>query len=308
MPEISYASHHGAHDMYSSCLLLQMTLDEDDFPNFLKNVSAPHAGVLYPKVSLTLATPMNEVFCKLIGAALWQFYINLLKLCESEEPELVHQARIGWRRFRGTCRLLRTVKELPEPPATGPMQVILEQLRALREIHVTRYEILPRINANNKDFSSLSQALEAEAHVRLDVLRHLLQDAYIGNHLWQHAVWLMQLKERSYPKPSRAFVSQSRAPWIKKQVAKIHQAFEHAKANRTNATSQHRARIWAKRLRYAVDDFEGLLPHTANKWRADATQTQDKFGKQRDLQMAAILAERHGAKHIARQIRSLVKE
>ncbi len=306
MSRIRDACNHDAHDIYSSCLLLQITFDENDVTDVLKNVASPHKGVLYPKSSFNSATQINEIPWKLVCASLWQFYANLCMLCELEETELVHQARIGWRRYRGTCRLLRTIEKLPEPPHTGPMQIILEQLRALREIHVTRYEILPRIPCDSKEWNSLSKALETDAHVRLDVLRTLLHSAQIGRILWQHVFWLMQLKDGSHSTPFHEQERDLPAPWIKQQVTKIHHKFKHAIAHRTDAASQHRARIWAKRLRYTIVDFERLLPRSVQSWRKAATKVQEKFGDQRDMQIAARLAEHHGAKKIAKQIRSLI--
>jgi CHAD domain-containing protein len=305
MPKIFYTSNHDAHDIYSSCLLLQMTFNKDDLTDILKNFASSHKGVLYPNSRFNTATQINEIPWKLVRAALWQFYANLCMLCESEETELVHQARIGWRRFRGTCRLLRTMGELPEPPQTGPMQIMLEQLRALREIHVTRFEILPRIPCNSKEWQSLSTALETDAHVRLNALRTLLQDAQIGSILWQYVLWLIQLRDDSHLTPSHKQEQVLPAPWIKQQVTKIHLEFQRAFAHRKDAASQHRARIWAKRLRYTLEDFEGLLPRSVQSWSKAVTKVQEKFGDQRDTHMAARLAERHGAKKIAKQIRSL---
>jgi CHAD domain-containing protein len=288
MSEISEAMSLDAHDVYNAYVLLCMAGDDD----------AP-LGVDYVPAGFDRNTQINVVPWQLVRAALGQFYGNLLRLCDSDSVELVHHARIGWRRLRSSCRLLRRFHDLPEPPPTGPLLLLLEQLRALRECHVARYDILPHMASDSQAWHAFAEALDTEARTRLKVVRVLLEDPAVGQTLWKHVVWLGQLRDHARASPSQPQKPQAIATWATHQVEKIHRAFERAQSQCQDVQTQHQARIWAKRLRYAVEDFEGVLPQTAIKWHKAAAKAQAEFGAQRDLQTTANLAKRHGAPKLA---------
>jgi CHAD domain-containing protein len=261
-------------------------------------------GVIYVPAGFDAQTQLDEVPWQLVRAALWQFHANLQLLSASDNPELVHQARIGWRHLRSTCRLLRKFPHLPKPPSTAPLRAMLVQLGALRECHVARYEVLPLLPSQSKAWHRFAKGLETDAQARLQVLRDELQEDRVGQTFGKQVVWLTQLKQYSRPSHAHAAKPASPARWAKHLVAKIHRQFERAQKQCKDAETQHQARIWAKRLRYAIEDFEGLLPPSATAWHKAATKAQAQFGAQRDLQITADLATRHGAHHIAQKIRT----
>ena len=60
----------------------------------------------------------------------------------------------------------------------------------------------------------------------------------------------------------------------------------------TQAQSQHRARILAKRLRYNIEALCPLLPARTQRWLQQASGVQAGIGASRDLLQAGVLAQR----------------
>ncbi|MDD2545595.1 MAG: inorganic triphosphatase, partial [Burkholderiaceae bacterium] len=66
-----------------------------------------------------------------LGEMLGQFGANLYLLATEDDPEVVHQARVGWRRFRSALRLFRPLLNPPDPRLWQGLQPLLERLGAL---------------------------------------------------------------------------------------------------------------------------------------------------------------------------------
>ena len=74
----------------------------------------------------------------------------------------------------------------------------------------------------------------------------------------------------------------------------MHQRLESAlEADEGSVLSQHRIRIQAKRLRYAVEALRGVLPDKrSRRWLSQASELQAAIGDSRDLVQAGLLAAR----------------
>ncbi|WP_010110379.1 CHAD domain-containing protein, partial [Verminephrobacter aporrectodeae] len=68
-----------------------------------------------------------------------------------------------------------------------------------------------------------------------------------------------------------------------------------AEAAHGGLDAQHRARILAKRLRYASEALAPLLPGRERRRHAQALAWQNRLGATRDTVQAALLAGQHGA-------------
>jgi inorganic triphosphatase YgiF len=73
-----------------------------------------------------------------------QFTTNLNTLRHSDDPKLVHQARVGWRRFRSALRLFKPVLSVERMPSWEGLQPLLMTLSELRDVDVARLETLPQ--------------------------------------------------------------------------------------------------------------------------------------------------------------------
>lgn len=314
MTPSSDAHHPDVHDIHTAFLLLDMACGEGR-PRRGDFLTALPSGLAYVSPPMDDLSVAGNLPWQLVAAALWQTYANLLLMLDSDDPEFVHQARVGWRRLRGTFRLLKTISGLPRLPDMTPLQPLLEALRELRDIDVARLQVLPRMvhrfsrdtSDDNNGVHELITALEADAQARRMLLRALLQEASIGEALWQLVLWAQRLHESTMASSALTHDPAALHEWAQHEVGRIHRKFEQAKSRSKDLETRHRTRIWAKRLRYAIEDLQDLLDDAAKKWRKQAAQAQSSLGDERDVLMAAELAEQHGALDLAGEIRRLAR-
>uniref|UniRef100_UPI000C323B46 CYTH and CHAD domain-containing protein n=1 Tax=Macromonas nakdongensis TaxID=1843082 RepID=UPI000C323B46 len=120
---------------------------------------------------LALATPV-------LAEILQQLFRNLEGLLLHDDPELVHQARVAWRRWRSVTRLLRPW--LPPAPDTTALRPLLDQLGALRDLDVARHDTLPawgQAYLNDPPGAPTSAAASAARQASWDAACHALEHA-----------------------------------------------------------------------------------------------------------------------------------
>ena len=298
-------------DIHSAFLLLGLAFCDQPLPPWPDLTGPWPSGIVYAPPQLDAQSRFEDMPWQLAHAALWQLHANLLLMLDTDEPECVHQARIGWRRLRGTSRLLASLPGLPGLPEAPAWRAVIDQLRELRDVDVARIDVLPRAATRHgagapmpDEWRAFAAALNQEAAERRAALRHLLQDAQVGEALWQQVLWLVQLREHPPASLSGHRKSAHLARWASERISDIHHRFERARSKCKDEETLHRTRIWAKRLRYAAEDLKGLLGSKALQWLKIARKVQSSLGSMRDLQMAAALAERHGFGHLAPHILS----
>lgn len=301
------ANHPGARDIHSAFLLLHLAFRAPAAAVLPQGLQELPSGMVYVAPQLDARSRFEDMPWQLAHAALWQVHANLLLMVDSDDPEFVHQARVGWRRLRGTLRLFKSLRGLPDMPQADAMRTVIARLRALRDVDVARLEVLPRAAMKlapqpGGECRALIALLDADAAQGRSALRRLLQDAQVGEALWQQVLWLMQLREARPVAASHADDQEMLTRWARDCVGDIHQRFARALAKGKDEATRHRARIWAKRLRYAAEDLQGLLGSKARKWLQQARRVQSGLGRQRDLEMAAALATQHGYGQLAPHI------
>lgn len=259
---------------------------------------------------LALATPV-------LAEILQQLYRNLEGLLQHDDPELVHQARVAWRRWRSVTRLLRPW--LPPLPDTSTLQPLLHQLSTLRDLDVARHDTLPAwahgYLADNPGVPNASEtkaaatsaaatALTRQAHwsAVLDALnsaaqharqqvRHTLATPGAGSAFLTLTAWLHAL-------PAHAAIptAEPKKSWATQRLARWHRRMKQlVQAAHANPTLLHRARLLAKRLRYSSEAIASALPADAarrsRRWTRQASGWQLRIGQQRDLWQAIHLLE-----------------
>ncbi|TSE28786.1 Inorganic triphosphatase [Tepidimonas thermarum] len=239
-----------------------------------------------------------------LGDALGQLCDNLLVAARHDAPEAVHQARVGWRRWRSLLRLLRPW--LPTPPDHEGLRPLLACLGQVRDLDVALTETLPRWGplfvedeaAHPQRLRAWQQAdrrLSASARRARQALRAQLASPTTGQALLACATWLQQL-------PAQA---EAHADWAAERLRRWHArllrtltASAHPADAPTTADALHTARLLAKRLRYGAEAVTPALPAKAarrvQRWQRDARAWQSRIGRWRDTQRAAeLLAEHH---------------
>jgi len=242
---------------------------------------------------------LREAFC--------QFTSNLQALRASDEPEVVHQARVGWRRFRTALRLFYPAPNPEALPSLQPLHTLLTLLGELRDLDVASTDTLPPLaqayTAGDTDrenhWQSLLELITQAVHLQRTAVRYALQTPAAGAALLAITQWL-----ESGPAPTALPASTPKTKpkaktkplptlrrWAQKRSSRLHEKLQTALQDQSEPDSQHRARILAKRMRYSLEALTPLLKkRRARRWQRQALALQTDLGSSRDLQQAAALA------------------
>ncbi|MBT9476354.1 CYTH and CHAD domain-containing protein [Polaromonas sp.] len=227
-----------------------------------------------------------------------QFTTNLDTLRSSDDPEVVHQARVGWRRFRSALRLFRPALAAHPLPSWQALKPLLSFMGALRDLDVARTDTLPPLAeayaagdaSRAAKWQALDQALAQAAALQRKSVRYALEAPALGSALLATTEWLETLPGANVPAVKGRQKTQLRR-WARRRITRLHAQLERALKDASNPDRQHRARILAKRLRYGVEALRPLLPRgQAKRWTQQATTLQTGLGASRDMVQAGVLA------------------
>jgi CHAD domain-containing protein len=227
-----------------------------------------------------------------------QFTTNLDTLRTSDDPEVVHQARVGWRRFRSALRLFRPALAAHPLPSWQALKPLLSFMGALRDLDVARTDTLPPLAeayaagdaSRAAKWQALDQALAQAAALQRKSVRYALEAPALGSALLATTEWLETLPGANVPAVKGRQKTQLRR-WARRRITRLHAQLERALKDASNPDRQHRARILAKRLRYGVEALRPLLPRgQAKRWTQQATTLQTGLGASRDMVQAGVLA------------------
>ncbi len=223
-----------------------------------------------------------------------QFTMNLNVLWASDDPEVVHQARVGWRRFKSGLRLFGKIPEVAKSPAMLDLKSLLSCLGALRNLDVALIETLPpwgdrycRGNARRvKSWQGFNTELTQAAAAGRKAVRHALQEPSVGLNLLLITEWLENLALVN-TKPEKKVELRH---WAKRRILRLYERLKVAQHEARTTDDQHRVRILAKRLRYGVDALRDLLPKRLAAFCHDlAVNIQTSLGNTRDIAQASAL-------------------
>jgi len=234
----------------------------------------------------TARTVLREMF--------GQFTANLAAMRGSDDPEIVHQTRVAWRRFKSARRLFKPVLATMATPDWKALDPLLAFLGELRDLDVAHTETLPplrdayvaqdAVHASTWDTMLLSLA-QARDMQRTSV-RCALEQPSVGLCLLQTTLWL----ELPPPEPDTAGNEPALRRWADRRTRRLHERLKLASNHASDAQSLHNVRLLAKRTRYSIDALRGMLPrHTVRKWYRQAVSLQKKIGADRDLDQAIAL-------------------
>ena len=236
---------------------------------------------------------LREMFC--------QFTANLNTLRDFDDTELVHQARVGWRRFKSAYRLFKPVLAVADVPSWESLQTLLTVLGELRDLDVARTETLPPYapaygagNASREgQWQAMTQAMTQAAQVQHKAVCYALKTPAVGATLLEITQWLEELQEPKGAADSRPDHEVSLRRWARNRIDRLHRQLKVALQNTDTVESRHRARILAKRLRYGIEALSSLLSKRRTKrWYQQATELQTSIGISRDVVQAGVLLAR----------------
>jgi inorganic triphosphatase YgiF len=229
----------------------------------------PRAPRKWRRPDLREAKP-HEALARLANVAFEQIAANAEGVLVSEDPEYLHQLRVGMRRLRSLFAAFREI----EP-----------QTRAVRR----RLRPLGAVLGEARDWDVFSRSLEsipppakkARAKARALVASPAFQQALLRTLRWiEEAPW------RRSEEPLERFAARSLDRLYRKAVKKIDWA---------DARERHRRRVRVKRLRYAADAFADCFARArAGRYLAALERLQDGFGELNDIAVARRLGGGQG--------------
>ena len=229
-----------------------------------------------------------------LHGAFAQFTSRLIAVCEGDDPEHVHQARVGWRRFRSARRLFKPLLDAPPDLPLEGLQALLDALTHLRELDVAHTQTLPALGAvfmagdaqRALAWQALMEDLRQERTRSRARVRALLAQSGTAQALLEVTAWLDSVTTAPDTADARN-TDESQRAWALRRVRRLGRDLRQACRQLADAQAQHRARILAKRLRYAVDNLRALLPAgRVRRWHRRAQLWQSALGDQRDLAQA----------------------
>jgi inorganic triphosphatase YgiF len=240
----------------------------------------------------------------LLRACLRQIADNADGTLQEDDPEWIHQLRVGTRRLRACLALLRdAVPEEARATVAADAQWLARALGPARDLDVLADETLPSLRKALRDghdaaelraLSAFSRRVrmartEARAAARAAVASPRFTRLLLATGTLAATPWLGAAEgtpaRRALAAPARSFAR----PWLARRHRKLVQrarGLAHA-----SIEERHQVRIAAKRLRYAAEFFADLFPRRlARQYRQALTRLQDALGAQIDLQVALRLA------------------
>lgn len=254
-----------------------------------------HRPVKARRLELQPGEPLQALAQRAMTEMLEQFLRNLEGALQSDEPELVHQARVGWRRWRSMQRLLRPWIG-PAPDCAG-LRPLLDALGQQRNLDVACSETLPTWQAAwpgpTESWQQALQDLQAARLTQRTQLRQALATPAVGRTLLALTQHLWQSSQRNEPIKKR---------WARQRLARWHRRLQRLlhgeQAQLLDVVTLHAARLLAKRLRYGSEALASALPakrlRQSQKWVQDATLWQTRIGQARDAWQAALLLQQQG--------------
>ena len=237
-------------------------------------------------LTLTEAAPcvLKEMF--------FQFTTNLVALRTSDDLEVVHQARVGWRRFKSALRLFKPILNPDTRPSLQPLQKLLDLLSELRELDVVRTDTLPPLHhaftngesRRTKVWQAMTRILAQTTSDKRQALRHALHEPILGTALLGITQWL-ETRVAVNAHGSEVIEQQpALTHWARRRLVRLHAQLKLALQAPANVENLHLARIAAKRQRYAIDTLRPLLHRKrAKRWYRHALTLQNDLGAERDL-------------------------
>jgi len=232
-----------------------------------------------------------------------QFTTNLNTLRYSDDPEVTHQARVGWRRFTSAVRLFSPTLDEKNTPTWQALQPLLRFLGDLRDLDVALTDTLPPLadayiagdGQRAQVWEKFIHSLQHEASSQRASVRNALQVSAVGASLLETT---HSLESLAAPNAQGDAAGEPEVPlrrWARQRLAHLRKKLKVACKDIGDPESRHRARKVAKRLRYGCEALFKLLPaDRAAQWQQKATDLQAKLGAERDVLQTSVLAARLG--------------
>jgi inorganic triphosphatase YgiF len=260
----------------------------------------PPAKWLRPAIAEHAAA--SDAFVILCSAALAQIAANADGVARGDDPEYLHQLRVGVRRLRSAVRAFRPLLKRRRARAVEqPLRQMMRTFGAARD-----WDVFCQALAEAQTPAPLLRVARrrraaARRAARGVVSSARFQLAQLGALRWLHGDPWRSDSARAEPLPRFARRSLERLHARLLQRAR--------KIDWRDVPRRHAVRIAVKRLRYACDFFAPCFPHQAVAPMVRALAAlQDTLGELNDLAVARGLLAELAAPHAAPELRAAASQ
>ena len=223
--------------------------------------------------------------------------VDTAGICQAATPEHIHQLRVGIRRLRSAWSFFEGLTELPSPEHRAQIKLYFSNLGGTRDEDVLRESILPVLAAAGLPPLVLPASPNQDSNFQrvasTDFQCWLLDILSLCTTPAMPAVVPVTAAATddvfSFPQtPSTPQKPPLKPLLIKKLKKWHHQIVQNGVAFRTlEIEQQHALRKKCKRLRYALQFCEALLPEkNLQSYRKQLAEVQDILGEMNDLYVA----------------------
>ncbi len=239
-------------------------------------------------VALAREMTAGQCFIEIASVALAQVHANEQGVTNSQDPEYLHQMRVGIRRLRSAFSLFRDVLGDAAAPQAAALRAIAGTLGPARDWDVFVTETLPMVRPALTAHGA-AEAVEAVCRkgrqsARAKIKKTIKSMNY-NTSLLALGGWLAALgNDDNNEGESAAWRQPARACAVQILTARHARVLKRGRhLERRTSAELHRLRIAVKQLRYAVEFFSTLFPGRSMATLRDRlAQLQDILGRIND--------------------------
>ena len=250
-------------------------------------------------VTLAADATVHEALQTILDNCLHHIERNEQAVIDGDDPETLHQMRVGLRRLRSALKLFDDVAPCPAELADD-IAWLGRELGSARDADVLLVDTLPRVQANpggkNGVLTLQQLALEHAQAQRQLAVQALLSPRYTRL-LLNMGLWMLGLNGDAGKAPAHAGALPA---FARHTLQRLHHRLDKraGRMDEADAHSVHATRIAAKRVRYALEFFHALYPEKpARKYLKAVAAIQSSLGRHNDLVVAEGLLQQMAAQH-----------
>lgn len=275
----------------------------DDIPMRLGNRSKAERGYALckpPSRGVVKAEPprlareasVEQGLQAILDNCLAQIQGNEDGVIEGEDPECLHQMRVGIRRLRSALKLFEPAVHCPAS-LSDELEWLGGELGAARDWEVLASATLARLEeapAGAEQLAALRDAMPAIVNERRRQAAQVLMSPRYARLRLSLLAWLLGAKWREdadldrlrlLDSPLRDFADATLA----RNVQRMHKRGK--RLRKASPEALHRLRIACKKSRYALEFFQSLYrPRRVRRYLAALSRLQDELGWRNDLAVA----------------------
>jgi len=253
------------------------------------------SAIVFPR-----RAPVEQGMRRILASCLEHAQANAQGFLDSDDPEYLHQLRVGLRRFKSALKLFRGVAALPAD-LQAQLDEVAAVLGAARDADVLLLSTLPRIADAGKHHALLQglfEHVQADAQDKRATARRAVHSTHYAQLMLGLFAWIEGKRWRKdASRAGRARLRRPLAAYARRAVVAAHdvvarRARKVQKLGGRDSASLHRLRIGCKQARYAVEFFGALeRKKKAARYVKKLAAVQDALGGLNDVHVAqAILA------------------